>query len=104
MKAGILFANTGPILVLTSCASFQEPVLLHQLAGKGITKFIAYEIDLATVQAGYGMKLDIALGDLHQTDVLRVLDVGSQSIFNHFHLDELGEPITVEIEQMESHA
>ena len=103
MKAGILFTNTGPILVLTSCASFQEPILLHQLAGKSITKFIAYEVDPAKVQAAYGMKFDIALGDLHQTDLLRVLDVGSQSIFNHFHLDELGEPIPVEIGQMESH-
>ncbi len=104
MKAGILFADPGPILVLTSCASFQEPILLRQLAAKNITKFIAYEIDVAKVQAAYGMKFDIALGDLHQTDVLRVLDVGSQAIFNHFHLDELGEPVKVEIEQMESHA
>lgn len=102
MKAGILFTNTGPILILTSCASFQDPGLLRQFAAKHITKFIAHEVDLATVQAAYGMKFDIALGDLHQTDVLRVLDVGSQAIFNHFHLDELGDPVNVELEQMES--
>jgi len=41
MKAGIMFTGTGPILIVTSYGSFDDPKLVEKLANKGITKFIA---------------------------------------------------------------
>ena len=102
MKAGVLFTTTGPILILTSCASFRDPGLLHELEAKQITKFIAYEVDLAKVQGVYGIKYDMVLADLHQADVLRVLDFDGQNIFNRFALDDFFHPVTVETRQLET--
>jgi hypothetical protein len=102
MKAAVLFTKSGPILILTSCASFREPGLLRELAAKHITKFIAYEVDLVTVQEVYGLKYDIVRGDLLQTDILRVLDFDGHNIFNRFALDELGDPVPVETGQLEA--
>ncbi len=93
MKAGILFANTGPILVLTSCASFQEPLLLHQLAAKSITKFIAYEVPLERVAFIYGVPFEVIANDLEHTEDLRVLDFNGHHIFSRFSFDELGDSI-----------
>ena len=46
MKAALLFAGSGPLVVLTSHASFTDPTQLEKLGAKGIDKFIAYEIPL----------------------------------------------------------
>ncbi|MBT8369081.1 MAG: hypothetical protein KJP23_30680 [Deltaproteobacteria bacterium] len=44
MKAGIFFTGTGPILILTSYDSLNDPKLVEKLALKGTKKYIAYEI------------------------------------------------------------
>jgi len=44
MKAGIFFTGTGPILILTSYESLDDPNLVEKLALKGIKKYIAFEI------------------------------------------------------------
>ena len=48
MKAALLFTGSGPLVILTSHASFTDPALLEKLAAKGIDKFIAYEVPVAT--------------------------------------------------------
>ena len=93
MKAGILFTGTGPILILTTYESFTNSKFVEKLSAKGIKKFIAYEVSEDMVRQRYGMHLKVILGDLHQTDDLRVLDYNGHHVFNSFSLRELGEPV-----------
>ncbi|MDJ0784419.1 MAG: hypothetical protein QNJ22_20825 [Desulfosarcinaceae bacterium] len=91
MKAGIFFTGTGPILLLTSYEALDDPRLVEKLHAKGIKKFIAYELDENKVKQRYGLQYNIILGDLHQTDDLRILDYDGHHIFHKFSLHELGD-------------
>lgn len=96
MKAGIFFSGTGPILILTTYDSLADPKLVEKLSAKGIKKFIAYEVSDEKVKEKYGMQYNVIMGDLHQTDDLRVLDYDGHHIFNNFSIKELGDPIFYE--------
>ena len=96
MKAGIFFTGTGPILILTSYDSLNDPKLVEKLALKGIKKYIAYEIPEDLVKQRYGKHFNVILGDLKQTDDLRVLDYDGHHVFYNFSLNEIGEPIYFE--------
>lgn len=96
MKAGILFTGSGALLVLTSYDSFTDPTLISKFGTKGIKKFIVYEIPEDQVKEKYGQHYNIVLGDLHQTDDLRVLDYDGHHVFYNFSLKDLGEPIYYE--------
>ncbi|WP_448382979.1 hypothetical protein [Desulfosoma sp.] len=96
MKAGIIFTGTGPILVLTSYESFQDPKFIEKLNAKGIKKFIARELPLESVKKKYGLQYNIVLGDLNQTDDLRVLDYNGHNVFYNFSFKEMGDPIYCE--------
>lgn len=96
MKAGIFFTGTGPILLLTSYSSIHDKRLMDKLSYKGIHKFIAYEVDIDVVKKRYGQHFNTIIGDLHQTDDLRVLDYNGHHVFNNFSLKELGKPIYYE--------
>ena len=93
MKAGILFTGTGPILILTTYASLNDPKLIDKLTQKGIKKYIAYEVPEDLVKQRYGKHFNVILGDLKQTDDLRVLDYDGHHVFYNFSLNELGEPV-----------
>jgi len=93
MKAGIFFTGTGPILILTSYESLDDPKLVEKLALKGIKKYIAYEIQKDLVKDRYGNHFNVILGDLKQADDLRVLDYDGHHVFYNFSLDEIGKPI-----------
>jgi predicted ABC-type ATPase len=93
MKAGIFFTGTGPILILTTYASLNDPKLIDKLTQKGIKKFIAYEVPEDLVKQRYGRHFNVILGDLKQTDDLRVLDYDGHHVFYNFSLSEMGEPI-----------
>ena len=93
MKAGIFFTGTGPILILTSYESFKDPKLIIKLRQKGIKKYIAYGVPEDLVKERYGQHFQVILGDLKQTDDLRVLDYDGHHVFYNFSLTELGEPI-----------
>lgn len=93
MKAGILFTGSGPILILTTYESWEDPNLVEKLATKGIQKFIAYEIPEVMAKEKYGTHYHIIMNDLYQEDDLRVLDYDGHHIFQIFALTELGEPI-----------
>jgi hypothetical protein len=99
MKAALLFAGSGPLMILTSHASLTDPVLLGKLRAKGIDKFIAYELPLVTVEQRYGGHFHAVMSDLHETDDLRVLDFSGERAFRLFHLFELGEPIMHEMRE-----
>ena len=96
MKAGIFFAGSGPVLILTSYDSLTSQELIRKLDSKGIRKFIAYEIPVALVQARYGLHYDAIMSDLKQEDDLRVLDYDGHHIFLEFSFQELGVPIYYE--------
>jgi hypothetical protein len=93
MKAGIVFTGTGPILILTTYDSFTDPKLVDKLAAKGISKFIVYEVPVELVKKKYLKQYDIIMGDLFQTDDLRVLDYNGHNIFYNFTFKEMGSPI-----------
>jgi hypothetical protein len=92
MKAGIFFTGTGPILILTTYAAFNELEFVEKLSAKGIKKFIAYEVSEDKVKQRYGMQYNVVLGDLRQTDDLRVLDYDGHHVFNNFSFREFSEP------------
>ncbi len=93
MKAGIFFTGTGPILILTSYNELSNPNLVEKLATKGIKKYIAYEVPEEKVKERYGQQYNVILGDLNQTDDLRVLDYDGHHVFYNFSLKEIGEPV-----------
>ena len=98
MKTGIFFTGTGPILILTSYESLKDPKLVEKLMQKGIKKYIAYEVPEDLVKHKYGKHFSVILGDLKQTDDLRVLDYDGHHVFYSFSLDEIGEPVYHEIQ------
>ena len=92
MKAGIIFTGTGPILILTTYESLGHPKLADKLSAKGIKKYISFELPMDKVKAQYGQHFAVVLGDLDQTDDLRVLDYDGHRVFNNFSFEEMGEP------------
>ena len=98
MKAGIIFTGTGPILVLTTFESFDNPNFVAKLDAKGIRKFIASELPLERVKTKYGNHFSVVMGDLKQTDDLRVLDYNGYNVFHNFPFSEMGKPVYHEAE------
>jgi hypothetical protein len=96
MKVAMLFAGSGPVVIITSYESITDPKLLEKLAAKGIEKFIAYDIPLDLAKERYGGHYAVVIGDLRETDDLRVLDYNGVRAFRLFQLSELGEPILYE--------
>jgi hypothetical protein len=96
MNAGIFFTGTGPILILTTYENFTETKFIERLAAKGIKKFIAYEIPEEEVKEKYGKQFNVIMGDLHQTDDLRVLDYDGHHVFYNFSLKKLINPVLYE--------
>jgi len=101
MKAGIIFTGTGPILILTSFDSFEDPKFAAKLRIKGIEKFIACELPLEKVKAKYGNHFQVVMGDLNQTDDLRVLDYNGHNVFYSFPFREMKRVIYHEEERLE---
>ena len=93
MKAGIFFTGTGPILILTTYESLEDPKLRDKLRQKGIKKYIAYEVSKELVKQRYGKHYNVILGDLKQSDDLRVLDYDGHHVFYNFSLNEIGQPV-----------
>ncbi|MFH0990288.1 MAG: hypothetical protein V1799_09785 [bacterium] len=96
MKAGLFFTGSGPILILTSYDSLINPNLVKKLHGKGIKKYLAFEVPEEVVKQQYGTHYDLTLSDLKQEDDLRVLDYDGHHIFNHFSLKQLQNPLVFE--------
>jgi hypothetical protein len=92
MKAGIIISGSGPILILTSYDNLSDPDLLTKLANKGLEKFIAFEVPVELCEERYGVHYTVIMGDLSQTDDLRVLDYNGYSILKKFSFTEMGSP------------
>ena len=96
MKAGMLFTDTGPIIILTRFSSLNDPVLVGRLAEKGIRKFVAFEVPEQEVREKYGNHFTVVMEDLQQTDELRILDEDGQHVFTKLSLQNLGNPVMIE--------
>lgn len=89
MKAGVIFSESGPILIMTTHDRLDEPALASRLGQKGIHKYIAYEVPVETVRERYGQHFNVIMGDRSQTDELRVVDEEGHRVFYNFNLGEL---------------
>lgn len=96
MKVGIIFTGTGPILVLTTYKSFEDPAFIEKLARKGIMKYMAYELPVETVRQRYGKQFDAIVTDVDQEDDIRVLDYNGHNVFYNFSFKELRPPVVHE--------
>jgi len=99
MKAILVFTGTGPLLLLSSYETADDPAFVDKLKAKGIRKFLAYEVPLARCADLYGYSYRDIAADLQKTDDLRVLDFDGHRIFLNFSLHELGEAFVYEEEQ-----
>lgn len=102
MKAYLLFTDTGPIVILTSCDSIRDPELISRLEAKGVKKFVAHELPLDLVKERYEAHFDIVKNNLEETDELRILEYEGERAFKMFSFDEMGPPLYHEPE-MEWH-
>jgi len=93
MKAFMLMAGSGPLMILTSHESIENPELLKKLATKGMEKFLAYEVPIELAKERYGGHFTVVANDLHETDDLRVLDYNGDRAFRLFSFAELGTAI-----------
>jgi hypothetical protein len=90
MKTFMLMTASGPLVILTSHASIEEPLLLEKLTSKGIEKFLAYEVPFDLARTRYGGHFSVVANDLHESDDLRVLDYNGERAFKLFAFSELG--------------
>jgi hypothetical protein len=99
MKAYFLFTANGPLVILTSYNSIENPAFLEKLDSKGISKFIAHEVSVDSAKVKYGMHFDMVMQDLHQSDDIRILDYSGERAFRLFNFKELGPAIYHELEK-----
>ena len=90
MKTFLLMAGNGPLLILTSHSSIENPILLEKLLAKGIDKFISYEVPIHLAQHRYAGHFNVVANDLHESDDLRILDYSGDRAFRLFSFAELG--------------
>ncbi len=91
MKSFMLMTGGGPIVILTSQGSIENPILLEKLLAKGIDKFVAYEVPIDLAEQRYGNHFKVVANDLHETDDLRILDYSGDRAFRLFSFAEIGE-------------
>ena len=102
MKVFLLMAGSGPLVILTSHSSIEDPVILEKLAAKGLDKFLAYTVPFELAKARYGGHFNVVANDLHESDDLRVLDYNGERAFRLFSFSELGTPIAHEAAEAET--
>ncbi len=102
MKVMLLLTGGGPLVILTSAESPTDPGLLKELASKGIEKFIAYGIPVELAKDRYGAHFAAVARNVHETDLLRILDFNGHRAFSLFDFDELGPPMRYELDRADT--
>jgi hypothetical protein len=97
MKAYMLMTGSGPLVILSSHTSIEDPVLLQKLAAKGIDKFMSYEIPIELAKERYGGHFSAVSHDVYETDDLRILDYNGERAFKLFSFREWGQPTIHEV-------
>lgn len=96
MKVFLLMTASGPLMILSSHSSIEDPMIIEKLSAKGIDKFLAYEVPLELAKTRYAGHFSVVANDLHETDDLRVLDYSGERVFRLFSFAELGSATTHE--------
>ena len=96
MKGVLVFGGSGPLLILSSYPTIDDPHLIAKLHTKGLDKFIAYEIPIEHCRDLYGYTYRDIVEDLQTHDDMRVLDFDGHRIFLNFSLRELSDSFVYE--------
>jgi hypothetical protein len=96
VKSIFVFSGSGPLLILSSYPTIDDPRLIARLRAKGLLKFIAREIPIDRCRDLYGFTYRDIVEDLQASDDMRVLDFDGHRIFLNFSLRELGPGIIYE--------
>ena len=100
MRSFRVLTENGPLLVLTSMENTTEDILLKSLHGKGIDKFIAYEVPVEKVHEFYGVPFEIISADLERGKKLeKVLPEFVVRTSNIFPLPLLNEQLLQDYKQ-----
>jgi response regulator RpfG family c-di-GMP phosphodiesterase len=90
MKGYVLWSGRGPLLVVTTAESPEDPDFVRKLLEKGIERFIATPVSLELIEERYGERYHIVLNDRRQSDILRVVDEDGDQVARNFSMHELG--------------
>ena len=96
MKAVLVFSGGGPVLILSSYATVDDPRFVAKLESKGLSKYIAYEVPRERCRDLYWYRYRDIARQLERADDMRVLDFDGHHIFLNFSLEELGTRIVHE--------
>lgn len=89
MKGILVFAASGPVLLLSSYDTIDDPQLMGHLQAKGMEKFLAWEVPIARCHELYGYTYRDDAADLETHKGIHVLDNDGHRIFLNFALSEL---------------
>ncbi len=91
MTAFLVFAQTDPVLIMTSRTAVSDGRLLEGLTTKGIDKFIAYEVPLDGLRRKYGVSFEVIESDVKNGKDVAVLDSKGSHVFANVPFSDLGE-------------
>ncbi len=100
MKGILVLSGSGPLLLLSSYPTIDDPDLIAKLRAKGLAKFLAWEVPVDHLQELYGYTFRDIAEQLEKYDDMRVLDFDGHRIFLNLSLRELGEHILFEDQQI----
>ena len=100
MKGILVVSGSGPLLLLSSYPTMDDPALIAKLRAKGLAKFLAWEVPIGHLRDRYGYTFRDIAEQLQTRDDMRVLDFDGHRIFLNLSLRELGEHILFEEEHL----
>jgi hypothetical protein len=100
MKGILVFSGSGPLLLLSSYPTIDDPELIAKLKAKGLAKFLAWEVPIDRCRDIYGYTFRDIAEQLSTRNDLRVLDFDGHRIFLNVSLRELGGHIVFEDERV----
>jgi hypothetical protein len=98
MQSILVFSASGPLLVLSTHETIDDPGLSTALRDKGLEKFLACEVPLERCRQAYGFSYRQVAVDLEQEEVegIRILDYDGHHIFAALSLLDLGRGVVSE--------
>jgi hypothetical protein len=96
MKGILVLSGSGPLLILSSYPTIDDPALIARLRAKGLAKFLAWEVPVDHLNDLYGYTFRDIAEQLETADDMRVLDFDGHRIFLNLSLKDLGQHILFE--------
>ncbi len=100
MKGILVLSGSGPLLLLSSYPTIDDPALIARLRAKGLAKFLAWEVPIDHLRDLYGYAFRDIAERLEAHGDMRVLDFDGHRIFLNLSLRDLGEHILFEQERV----